>query len=504
MDLTDTHRDDPTDTLDAPWRLAGEAARALLDAGQMEEGAAAFEACLVTATDPAQRDHLLALYVEGLYKRREGFDAARALVARMLRLDSKPVLALKLAGRHAKLLFGAERAACWDAVLSASPLDGEALQERLAVAIVTRDRAGIAAVTAALRAAAAAAPDFPLVGWSRLGDALLIEQQPDAAFAAFDMVRRANPLEAAPLVGMAAALLDRGDRAGAAKHLAEATYLQDAATARAQALLVGHAAATWSTPPPRPAHPAEACEIFLMTHLHSPEKLRENPHLGGPGTGLIAATLRSAREALQLRGQVPVTILYDHRPTEANEAYREALSVFAAAQGVQLVVNEAVGLPGQWLAMARRARSHNVMVIEHDHDFVRACPTLDQLLAVLDARPDIQHLKLPRRRVIVKGFDSILLQTPRDRADGLCAVPGFSNTPHILRRRYLDEVVVPVFTATDAFNGLNSGAAGVEEAINVAYRQAEQAFGLVPAMRLFGTYVWGQPESPRCVVHLGV
>lgn len=481
-----------------------ETARRLWADGAFDAAVALLDAAVAKAEGSDALDAVLIAFIELLYSGREGWQFARTLVEARVQKDGAPQLGfLRAAARHRKAIWDPQRAASWDAVLAVLPEDPEALHGRLGCALRMRDRAAITAFAGRCRAIAGEGSKTAAADLLQVGDAALIDCDLPEAMNFYGAASAAEPDSPAPLIGQAVATLDAGDAGAAAALLEKAAGLYGTKRSPLDEMVVRNAAAAWARPG-LTRGPAPVCEVFIFSHFHHPDKLRENAHLGGPGTGLIAATLRSLRATLQLRPQVPVTVLYDHRPTAANEAYRAALGMFCAAEGVQLVVNEQFGLRGQWLDAARRARADLLFMVEHDHEFLPNSPSLATLLQIFAARPEIQHLKLPRRRLIVKGFDTILTQTAQDRAAGLCCVPAFSNTPHLLRRSLLDNVVVPIIGGTNEFEGRNAGAAGVEEAVNVAYRQVELVLGLPAAMRLFGTYSFGQPGQERCLVHLGV
>ncbi len=278
-----------------------------------------------------------------------------------------------------------------------------------------------------------------------------------------------------------------------------AAMLADCEEAEAAAA-IGRAAGLLEGPPEARAPRTMAVIIFC----HATTKLQRNAHLAPPGIGLLEACYRSLRAVVGVPAAVPVTVILDHRPGEVNDAFRDRVAHFCAAEGLALVVNTDHGLRRQWLDAFDRIRADLVMVVEQDHEFVRPGPGMEEMLALFAARPDIGQVRLNRRANIRTGFDLMLSCTARDATSGILRTARFSNTPQFLRRDFYDAMVQPLIVQGTRHDGRNQGAGGVEETINVVMARLETLIGLPATMRLFGLSIRGElGEKARCV-HLGV
>lgn len=334
--------------------------------------------------------------------------------------------------------------------------------------------------------------------WCFCGDAALLHGRNTEAEAHYRRAQAARPEDARVLFSLGCLALDAGDLPAAAA-LAARAGAAFAAEGQAQCgEIVSRIAAFWATP----ARPLETVEVVVFCHVSG--KLRANAALGAPGLGLLETGLRSLRQTVLAGAEVPMTVYYDHRLTETNSQFLGNLLRFCAAEALPLAIYTGNGLRKQWLRAFERARADAVLVIEQDHEFLAPCPSLAELLALLRDRPDINHLRLNRRRNIHAGYDRLLLQTPRDVASGLCRTSGFSNTPHLLRRDFYEAVILPIISANPRHDRHNQGAAGVEENVNGAIRRLERLLGLPGLQRLMGLAIWGPPGHKPLCLHTGI
>ncbi|MBP0447182.1 hypothetical protein J8J14_20605 [Roseomonas sp. SSH11] len=441
-------------------------------------------------------------YFHHVLARRSRWPKAREFLSELSKRYGEIPVTFAVMGAHAKTFFSDdERIRIWRRAAEAEPGDIKARMAQLRLLIALRRRNELPACAdpffALLRSMP---PDSSLMeAWCLLGDAYLIENASDRAELCYRSAHHANAGQVRPLLGLASVALDGGRRLDAVTLLSEALTLKEIPEELRR--LATYATECWSTPDRTAALPS--VEVAVFTHLHRAEKLRENPHLAAPGLGLIELTLTSLRASLKLGSDIPITVFYDHRPTELNETYRLALENFCAQEGLRLVVNEGFGLRRQWLDAMARAEADLVMIVEHDHEFLTNCPSLEQIRGLFAERPDMQYLRLARRANVVKGYDTILIQSAPERKDGIYRTPGFSNTPHLVRLGFLRDMIGPSigYGGRDTHN---FGAGGVEDTVNSLYRALEARVGLPAAMRLFGTLVYGNPGDKRRVVHLGV
>ena len=392
----------------------------------------------------------------------------------------------------------------WSLALETPPRGLEPALSVLVHAHGTRDLAVMAQAAALLRAALlapgreASPPDLP--HWALAGDAFLLNDAPEEAEACYRAALALGPGHPRGIMGLAALALDRDAPESAGRLVSEGAGALRAAGDEEAARIAEAVAALWSRRAAAP--PPETVEIVFFCHATA--KLKRNPHLGPPGTGLMDTALASLRAEMRPGPEVPATLLYDHRDTPLNDEFRAGLERLCAAEGMRLVVNTGNGLRRQWLDAFSRARADLVMVVEQDHEFLPPCPSFPQLLATFAARPDINHLRINRRDNLPAGFDMMLSRTARDAESGILRTGRFSNTPHVIRRDFYEAVVHPIIVGRDTQDARNMGAAGVEESVNAVMRRMEGLVGLPALMRLFGLAIWGHPGERQRVRHLGL
>lgn len=361
---------------------------------------------------------------------------------------------------------------------------------RLAVPRLRRFLAG--------RLARHGAEDVP--AWCQAGDILLLVDEPLEAEACYRTALGQDPACARAVVGLACAALAR-DATELACTLAEraADMLREAGEAEAAAAIDG-AVLLWS----RRMAAAAPASLEVVFFCHVSGKLHRNAHLGAPGLGLLEGAVRSLRQAMPLPDGVPMTVFYDHRDTAVNRAFLANLMRFCEEEGLGLVINTEHGLRRQWLHAFGRGDADIVMVVEQDHEFIAPCPPLPEILDVFARRPDLNQLRLNRRANVAVGFDALLVQGARDRADGVTFTARFSNTPQFLRRDFYAGLVLPRIDHDIGNDGRNQGAGGVEDNINPWLRRLEGVIGVPAALRLAGLAIWGHPGDPARCAHMGV
>lgn len=350
----------------------------------------------------------------------------------------------------------------------------------------------------AARLARHGAEDVPL--WCQAGDIHLLQDEPDEAEACYRTALRQDAACARAVVGLACVALARDAMELASALAARAADLLRAAGEAEVAAAIDGAVTLWS----RRMAVAAPASLEVVFFCHVSGKLHRNAHLGAPGLGLLEGAVRSLRQAMALPEGVPMTVFYDHRDTATNRAFLANLMRFCEAEGLGLVINTEHGLRRQWLHAFGRGAAELVMVVEQDHDFIAPCPPLAEILDLFARRPDLNQLRLNRRPNVAVGFDALLAQDGRDRADGVTFTARFSNTPQFLRRDFYAGVVLPRIDHDIGNDGRNQGAGGVEDNINPWLRRLEAVIGVVAAMRLSGLAIWGHPGDPARCAHMGV
>lgn len=305
-------------------------------------------------------------------------------------------------------------------------------------------------------ARAAAGEMVPGTDWCAVGDALLLANDVEGAEACYDQGGTDPAAAVRAAFGRVAVLVDRGRIAEAAS-LARAQALGlETAPHPLLAATVRRIADLWTSR--LEAAPPRAVEVAIFAHVS--EKLVRNKALGAPGVGLVELSTRGLREHFGIGAGDKVTVLYDHRETDLNRAFRDNLAAFCERQGFGLVVNDGRGLRRQWLRAFSMAAADVVFVVEQDHEFRPGAPSFARVLEAFAARPDVNYIRISRQRLRNWGFDCLLSRTPRDEAVGVSRAWLFSNTPHFLRRDFYDAVVRPIIDAAGKFDGGNKGAAG--------------------------------------------
>lgn len=333
--------------------------------------------------------------------------------------------------------------------------------------------------------------------WCRIGDTALLRRDPAGAEAHYRQALAIQPGDGRALLGLACVALDQNRLARAAELGQQAAEAFAAAGHAETAQVTRRGTTFWAA-----ARPIASVEVVIFCHVSS--KLKQNAHLGAPGLGLLELGLASLRARLRPGPEVPITIYYDHRISPVNNAFLANLSRLCAEQDLRLAVYTGNGLRRQWLRAFERSEADALLIIEQDHEFLETCPPLAEVQALLQTRPDINQLRLNRRRNKAVGVDTMLLQTHRDRASGLCRTAGFSNTPQLLRRDFYEAVVRPAIEERSLHDHRNFGAAGVEENLNNLIRRIEPQIGMTALQRLMGLAIWGVRKAEPACVHTGV
>jgi tetratricopeptide (TPR) repeat protein len=342
-----------------------------------------------------------------------------------------------------------------------------------------------------------ARPEEDCLLWCQIGDAYLLAHDLEAAETCYRTAAERVPDDGRALLGLASVHLDRGDLAAAITLGRKASEGIAATGKTAQADVIAAAVGLWA----KPERPVNSYEVMIFCHVT--RKLKRNLHLAAPSIALVETAVRTLRDVVGL-SNVPITVNYDHQPTELNNEFLLNLVPYCRDQGVSLVINTQHGLRRQWLQAFERSKADVVMIVEQDHEFIAPCPNPAAIVEIFRQRPDISYVKLNRRANVALGFDKLITQTARDRDCGITRTAGFSNTPHFVRRDYYDAIVHPAIRQTDRLDGRNSGAGGVEESVGAVIRQMFHVAGLPATTRLFGLAIWGEPGQAAICHHLGV
>jgi hypothetical protein len=383
----------------------------------------------------------------------------------------------------------------WASILAEHGLTGTTLTAALSGACccgMREEAAGLALLVQTLPEEAQADPRL----WCLAGDAALLNHELDQATEAYLRALRLQPDDPRATLGIAVVNRDRGDLARAAELAGSAAEILRAEGKENAARLAAFAS-RWADPTRR----IETVEVVIFSHVT--HKLVRNKHLAAPGVGLVNEAVTSIRRQLQ-SGDVPVTVFYDHKDTPLNDAYYKALVAYCDENDIALIRNESFGLRDQWVSAFARSKADAVLIVEQDHRFLEGAPTVAEMVERFNQRPDVNFLRLSRRRTMQMGFDYVLSVPDRDRASGLVLTGRFGNTPIFLRSDFYREVLEPIILHQARAIGRNGGAGGVEESINHVMRGLELEIGAPLVMRLMGLAAWGNLGDPARSEHLGV
>lgn len=331
------------------------------------------------------------------------------------------------------------------------------------------------------------------------GDAALCAGEPRSALNHYNAaagLRKESPI---PFLGAAMAMLDRGKFDACADLLGKAGSLETSGGILAKLIdhlrrqLTQRGAATLPQPP----------IIDLLIFSHATERMTDdNKLLAPPRTDMVANLLNGSIE--RASGCVLTsTLMYDHRDGQLSEDYLRNLREMTAARGVSLIVNTRNGLRRQWIDGIARTTGEFLLILEQDHELL---PNLGKWIEVVDLmkrRPDVNYVRFNRRSNRRHRFDYAIYQTKRDRLDHVTRAVRFSNTPHLMRRSFYEDIVHPIIGDQAQYDKRNDGAAGVEENINKAIASLNDILGYTITSRLMGLTIWGDPGAVATTRTLG-
>ncbi|KQT50116.1 hypothetical protein ASG52_08640 [Methylobacterium sp. Leaf456] len=329
-------------------------------------------------------------------------------------------------------------------------------------------------------------------------DACLCANKPDEALQHYRQAGEIAPGSIIPTLGCAAVLLDRGELGACADLLDRVATEMPRPDRFMLPQLIDHARHRIA----RPAA-ADAASLDVIVFSHATEKMKRNRHLAPPSPRMIAGILGEASARATGTDRYRATIMYDHRDTPLSWEYLGNLDEAAAQAQATIVVNQRFGLRRQWIDGLAKTDGAFVAIIEQDHHLLGNCPDWATLIALFGRRPDVSYIRLNRRRNVRRVLDCSLYQTPRDVRDGLTRTTLHSNTPHVMRRSFYEDIVRPIIESDMFFDGQNGGAAGVEETINRVIRQINRHLGEPITSRLLGMTLWGDLDGPPTTQTLG-
>jgi tetratricopeptide (TPR) repeat protein len=334
------------------------------------------------------------------------------------------------------------------------------------------------------------------------GDVALCAGELDSAISFYRNAERLSPSSGRAALRIAAAECDRGEWEAAAIDAARSRLDKDLDKVGGLNSLTEYFCRRIDISDERPARPS----VDILIFAHATERMKKNAHLAPPCPDMVDALVKSVKERIpdDASTETTIRIMYDHRETELSRAYLANLTNVAQKEDIEIVVNHQNGLRRQWLDGIGRGKGEFLLIIEQDHRILPACPGWGTLFDLFRTRPDVNYLRLNRRSNDAVGFDFFLIQTEADRNSHIARTGLFSNTPHMLRREFFQEALLPLISDNSKLDKQNGGAAGVEENINVAIEQIVSVAGYPAAVRLLGLGIWGDIGAPPMVGNLGL
>ncbi|MDA8138506.1 MAG: tetratricopeptide repeat protein [Desulfobacteraceae bacterium] len=246
--------------------------------------------------------------------------------------------------------------------------------------------------------------------------------------------------------------------------------------------------------------------LVIITHLTS--KLKRYQDLSPPSVRLISATYGSMSNLFgEVLATCPKWVCYD-RSTEKSlsaDAYHTALEEFCRQQNFDLKVFESAGLRGIVSEVSTSITTPYLLLVEHDWLFDGPPIPLIELLTVFDHHPDVNMVRFNKRPNAIAGYDFAMEEENPKLGLPLLRTVAHSNNPAVLRASKLREVWLPI-CFNDAHYGtqnLKATAFGLEEPLFKKHIQDVRAQGFGRAHKDWGTYLYGRPEDPARIIHLG-
>lgn len=241
----------------------------------------------------------------------------------------------------------------------------------------------------------------------------------------------------------------------------------------------------------------------IVTNLS--RKLVTHRNIAPPKTGLIEATWNSYKAHMQPAEGWPVKIYYDYPAEDSDDArtYKTALEELCARIGAELIVLPHFGLRRVYEQIIADTTTGFLFFLEHDWVFEPHCPTLTQLVAVMQAHPArIHSIRMNKRESLPNGLDQTMIRDLQIQDTPLLKTLTFSNNPNLFRLNKLKRDLSQ-FWKSGHGDAINGGAGSNEVLVTGAFNSLAAHLGPTLAHRVTGQYIYGHyGDTPR-VVHWG-
>jgi hypothetical protein len=252
---------------------------------------------------------------------------------------------------------------------------------------------------------------------------------------------------------------------------------------------------------------ADALTIVMFTHFTN--KLKKNAHLSPPETGLVEATYASLLRVFgDGIGRCPKILCYDCQSTPGHGPqveYGRNLERFALKWDFDLHVTNDCGLLKTVASILQEIKTSFLFFLEHDWAFEGSAIKLDQLIRVFEAHRQVNSIRFNKRFNRVSNYDFILEREKRITEAALLRTPAVSNNPNLVRVHTLTSRWLPLCLADPVVRSsdLRGYPFGVEEPLFKHQMTDIRRLGFSRAHARWGTYLYGQPNDPPQIRHLG-
>jgi hypothetical protein len=252
---------------------------------------------------------------------------------------------------------------------------------------------------------------------------------------------------------------------------------------------------------------SDALTIVMFTHFT--DKLKRNAHLSPPQTGLAEATYASLLRVFgDDIGRCPKILCYDCASTPGDGPhveYGRKLERFASKWDFDLHITHDCGLLNTLTTVVPAVKTPLLFFLEHDWEFQGPAINLEQLIDVFITNEQVSSIRFNKRFNRISNYDFILEREKRITEVALLRTPAVSNNPNLVRVHTLKARWLPMCTddALIRISDLRGHSFGVEEPLFKQQMADIRCLGFRRAHGRWGTYLYGQPNDPPRIRHLG-